>query len=68
MTDQKKSPASPDSLTEAGKNAKVELTEAQLKDVAGGAIDGYLKIDTLKTADKSSTPAQAASLNFTLKI
>ena len=64
MTEQKKAPASPDSLTEAGKGAKVELTEEQLKDVAGGAIDGYLKIDnTVKLS-----PAQVSSLNFTLKI
>jgi hypothetical protein len=62
MTEQKKS-ASPDSLTEAGKGAKVELTEAQLKDVAGGAIDSYRFKMT-----SSSTPAEAASLNFALKI
>jgi bacteriocin-like protein len=37
MTDQKK-PASPDSLTESGKNAKTELTEKQLQDISGGPI------------------------------
>jgi len=67
MTDQKK-PASPDSLTEAGKGAKVELTEEQLKDVAGGAIDGYLKLEDHKVANTLSSPALAASLNFALKI
>jgi len=68
MTDQKK-PASADSLTEAGKDAKVELTEAQLKEVSGGAVDSFLKLDGgIKLSDKSSTPAQAASINFALKI
>jgi len=66
MTDQKK-PASPDSLTEASKNAKTELNEAQLKDISGGPIymDSRL-YSTVQTTDKSSTsPVVAASLNFT---
>jgi len=67
MTDQKK-PASPDSLTETGKDAKVELTEAQLKEVAGGASDIFLKLEDHKIANTLSSPALAASLNFALKI
>lgn len=66
MTDPKK-PASPDSLTEAGKNAKTELNEAQLKEISGGPIymDSRL-YSTVQTADKSSTsPTVAPSLNFT---
>ncbi len=34
MTERKKT----DSLTEAGKNAKAELTEKQLQDISGGPI------------------------------
>jgi len=67
MTDHKK-PASPDSLTEAGKNAKAELNEAQLNDISGGPIymDGRLYSSQVQTTDKSSTsPVVAASLNFT---
>jgi hypothetical protein len=70
MTEQKKS-ASPDSLTQAGKDAKVELTEAQLKDVAGGALNAYLKADSSNKAQGNETvgsPGQTASLNFSLKI
>jgi hypothetical protein len=69
MTDQKKS-ASPNSLTETGKDAKVELTEAQLKEVAGGAFDSFLKLEDhkLQSSSPTSSPAQAASINFTLKI
>jgi len=53
MTDQKKS--APDTLTETGKNAKIELTEAQLKDVSGGAVDSFLKLDsTMKVQGTNS--------------
>lgn len=66
MTEQKK----PDSLTETGKDAKIELNEAELKNVAGGAVDMFLKLDGYKaqTTNVVSSPAQAASLNFALKI
>lgn len=60
MTDQKK-PAAP---TEAGKNAKTELTEQQLQEISGGPI--YM--DRLQPAQLQNTgpnPATAASLNFT---
>ena len=58
MTEQKKS-ASPDSLAEAGKNAKTELTEQQLKEISGGPI--YMdrlystQVQTTDTANLSPT-------------
>jgi len=63
MTEQKKS-ASPDALTETGNDAKIELTEEHLNDVAGGALDACLPNTTVNL----SSPAQAASLNFALKL
>jgi hypothetical protein len=70
MTEQKK-PASPDSLTQAGQDAKIELSEQQLDKAAGGVLIGMLKIDSavkLQPAGAAVDPAQAASLNFSLKI
>ncbi len=66
MTEEKKS-ASPNSLTEASQGAKIELTEAQLKDVAGGLTFNGVPAQT--TDHKASdSPIQAASLNFTVKL
>jgi len=64
MTEQKKS-AAPDTLIETGKNAKIELNEQQLNDVAGGLT--FNGMPTL-TDKHSPVSLQAASLNFGLKI
>ena len=64
MTEQKKS-AAPDSLTETGTNAKIELNEKQLGDVAGG-----LTFNGMPTLTDKNSPVslQASSLIFGSKI
>jgi len=39
-----KKPTSPDTLIKGGKTGKVELSEDELKDVSGGAVDAFIKI------------------------
>ena len=68
MTEQKKTNASPDSLTEAGKDAKVELTEQQLDNTSGGVLIALLKSgDALKVPGAANTtinPGQAAARSY----
>jgi hypothetical protein len=53
MTKSKK----PDSLTEAGKNAKTELSEQQLQDISGGPIYmDRLQSAQVQLTDKASVP------------
>ena len=40
----KKKPPSPDTLVKGGKTDQVELSEDELKDISGGAIDAYMYI------------------------
>ena len=65
MTEQKKI-ASADSLTEAGKTAKIELNERQLNDVAGGLTFNGTPAEAAKKLDFS--PIQAPSMNLASKI
>jgi len=64
MTEQKKS-AAPDALIETGKNAKIELNEQQLGNVAGGLT--FNGMPTLTHKDSPSS-IQASSLIFGSKI
>jgi bacteriocin-like protein len=38
-----KKPASPDTLIKDSKTGKVELSEDELKNVTGGAVDAFIK-------------------------
>ncbi len=57
MSDSKsQKPSSPDSLTKAGKNASIELSESELSKVAGGEtikINQSVSTNKAKSADKA---------------
>ena len=57
MSDPKsQKPSSPDSLTKAGKNAGIELSESELSKVAGGET---LKITQTTSTNKAKTADKA---------
>ena len=65
---QKKKPASPDTLVKGGKTGKPELSEDELKDVAGGyqtggsAVFKYAAAPSLSTKSKPSAIRRRSEL------